>query len=94
MTREQEYAETVALKALAWLAADEALLDSFLGASGLAAADLAARAATPEMLAAVLDFILMDDAWVMAFCDSHALRYDRLMAVRQALPGGQSVHWS
>lgn len=94
MANERDNAEVIALKALAWLAGNEELLPLFLGSSGLAPAELAARAAEPEVLGSVLDFILMDDVWVQGFCDSERLPYDRLMAARAALPGGEQVHWT
>jgi hypothetical protein len=36
----------------------------------------------------VLDFLLMDDAWVVAFCDAAGLPYEAPMRARAALPGG------
>jgi hypothetical protein len=87
-----ERAETVALQALGWLAANEDLLPAFMGASGVSEGDLRARAADPDFLGAVLDFITMDDAWVVAFCDSAGLAYTDPQVARQALPGGEVVH--
>ena len=85
---------TVALGALSWLIANDDLRGIFLGASGLSPEDLRARAAEPELLGAVLDFILMDDAWVVSFSDTQGLPYDTLQRARAALPGGQQVHWT
>jgi hypothetical protein len=90
----QEIAETLALRALGWLVGNEALLPLFLGASGSSAGDLGARAADPDFLVSVLDFLLMDDAWVMAFCDAAGYGYSDPLAARQALPGGQETHWT
>ena len=87
-------AETVALQALGWLAANDELLPVFMGASGASAADLRARATDPEFLGAVLDFLAMDDAWVIAFCDAAGLAYSDPQIARQALPGGGMVHWT
>lgn len=87
-------AEVLALRSLGWLAGRDDLFDVFLGAGGVDRADLAARAQDPEFLAAVLDFILMDDAWIVAFCDAEGLAYDSLQAARAALPGGAQVHWT
>jgi Protein of unknown function (DUF3572) len=92
MRRDQ--AETVGLQALAWLAGEDELFGAFLGGSGAAAADLAEAAQRPEFLGAVLDFVMQDDAWVMAFCDGAKLPYTVPMQARAALPGGQSVHWT
>lgn len=90
----QESAETIGLRALGWLAGNDELLPVFLGSTGGDIADLRAGAGSPEFLAAVLDFITMDDTWVMAFCDAEGLAYDQPMAARQALPGGGDMHWT
>ncbi|GGE29615.1 hypothetical protein GCM10011360_17100 [Primorskyibacter flagellatus] len=87
-------AETVALTCLTWLVANDDLRGVFMGASGLSEQDLRTRAAEPDLLASVLDFILNDDAWVVACCDANGLAYDQPMLARAALPGGQQVHWT
>ena len=91
---EREMAETLALRALSWLLGNEELLPVFLGSTGASAEDLKTRAGEPEFLASVMDFILMDDAWVVAFCEAEALSYDAPVRARQALPGGGQVHWT
>lgn len=90
----QQSAETLALQALAWLAATDDLLVVFLAASGMAQQDLRAGAGDPAVLGAVLEFLMQDDAWVVAFCDAHALPYSAPQEARQALPGGAQVHWT
>lgn len=90
----QENAEIVALQALGWLAADAELLPVFLGASGAARQDLAQGARDPAFLGAVLDFLLLDDTWIIAFCDSVGLPYEALAQARAALPGGAQTHWT
>lgn len=90
----REPAETLALRALAWLAADDDLLGRFLGASGAAAGDLASGASDPRFLAAVVDFVLTEDALVMAFCDAAGYPYPAPMEARAALPGGEVPHWT
>ncbi|MES2968242.1 MAG: DUF3572 domain-containing protein [Pseudomonadota bacterium] len=87
-------AETVGLQALGWLAGNEDLLPVFLGATGASASDLAAQATDAAFLGSVLDFILMDDAWVIAFCDAAGLPYTLPMEARAVLPGGQATHWT
>ena len=77
-----------------WLAANDDLLPVFLGSSGASEGDLRERAADPQILGAVLDFLMMDDAWVVAFCDHVAVPYEHLMAARAALPGGEQVNWT
>lgn len=90
----RDIADTIALRALSWLVGNEDLLPVFLGASGTAPDDLRNRASDPVFLSSVLDFILMDDAWVVAFCDAEELAYTEPMAARQALPGGAETHWT
>jgi hypothetical protein len=90
----QDSAETLALQALTWLAGNEDLLPVFLGSTGLSPAELATRAGEPEFLGSVLDFLLMDDAWIVAFCDTAGLRYDAPSQARAYLPGGEATHWT
>jgi len=91
---QQERAEVIALQGLAWLAGNDDLCPTFLGASGGSVDDLRDRAADPAFLGAVLEFITMDDAWVMAFCDTIGLAYELPLQARYALPGAQNVHWT
>lgn len=94
MAFSRDAAETLALDALGWLVAQEELLPVFLGATGAGADDLRVRATDPEFLGAVLDFLCMDDAWVVAFCDQARVGYDRPMMARACLPGGETLHWT
>ena len=87
-------AETIGMIALTWLLGDEDLLPVFLGASGADPADLGAQASDPEFLSSVLDFIALDDAWIVRFCDEAGLRYTDPMTARALLPGGASMHWT
>ncbi len=94
MANQREQAEQIALRALAWLVGNQDLLPVFMGATGAGAEDLKARAAEPEFLGSVLDFLTMDDAWVMGFCDAEGLEYTAPMRARAALPGGQVPDWT
>ncbi len=87
-------AETLALKALGWLVGQDELLPVFLGASGASESDLRARAQDVEFLASVLDFLLMDDTWVMQFCDASGVGYELPMQARAQLPGGAQINWT
>jgi hypothetical protein len=80
-------AETFALKALAFLAADADAFERFLTNTGLDLADLRERAHEPELLAAVLDFLLGDDALLTAFAEAENVDPAFLHTVRRALPG-------
>ena len=94
MSYTQETAETLALQALGWLASNDDLLPVFLSSTGTSETDIKERAADPVFLGAVLDFLMMDDAWVVGFCDDITLSYDRIMQARAALPGGEQVNWT
>lgn len=89
-----ESGEILALQALAWLVGNEELLPAFLTASGADLADLRQRVTDPAFLIAVLDFLMSEDAWLMAFCDDHTIAYDAVDRARQSLPGGARVHWT
>jgi len=94
MSLTRNTAETIALQALGWLVGNDDLLPVFMGATGAAEADLRGAAHDPVFLGSVLDFILMDDAWVVGCCDAVAMPYTRLMEARQSLPGGDTIHWT
>ncbi|MBV2358483.1 DUF3572 domain-containing protein [Thalassococcus sp. CAU 1522] len=94
MVMSRESAETVGLQAVAWLASNDDLLPVFSGATGAGEAEFRVNLQDPEFQGAVLDFILMDDAWIAAFCDAQGLGYDAPMQARAALPGGAQVHWT
>ncbi len=89
-----ESAETLALTALGWLVGNEELLPVFLGSTGASIEDLRARAAEPDFLASVLDFLLLDDSWVLAFCDANAVPYEQPGLARSMLSGGADIHWT
>ncbi len=90
----REEAEALALDALAWMASEDDLLSVFMGSAGLSSDDLKSRANDPELLAAVLDFLVMDDEWVKGFSRSTGQSPDAAMRARAALPGGQLPHWT
>ena len=92
MTREM--AEQSALGALAWLSGNDELVPVFLGATGVSEADLRARAAEPDFLASVMDFLLMDDAWVSSCAQNFNWPPEHLAEIRAALPGGDLPNWT
>ncbi len=89
-----ESAEIIALRALTWLAGEETLFGDFLATTGASASDVAARAAQPDFLASVLDFLLLEDRWIVAFCEASELPYEAPMRARAGLPGGQIESWT
>ena len=89
-----ERAELIAIQALGWLAGNDDLGPAFLGQTGARAEDLRARAADPAFLASVLEYLTMDDQWIIAFCDDHGLGYDLPLRARYALPGAEHINWT
>ena len=87
-------AETLALNVLNWLVGNDELLPVFLGTSGASAEDLRARAAEAEFLTSVLDFLMLDDSWVIAFCDANSIPYDLPGLAHAALSGNSDMHWT
>lgn len=91
---DQDLAETRALGVLGWIAGQDEVLPVFLAATGSGEADLRARAAEPEFLAAVLDFLTTNDAWVIGCAEDLGWRPEEVMLVRAALPGGDLPNWT
>ncbi|MBY4892921.1 DUF3572 domain-containing protein [Rhodobacteraceae bacterium N5(2021)] len=91
---QQDFAETRALSLLAWLAGEEEILPQFMGATGVGVDDLRARAGEPEFLASVMDFLLMDDAWVLQGAEATGIAAHDFAMIRAALPGGDLPNWT
>jgi hypothetical protein len=62
-------AETLGFKALTWLLGRPDALARFFSTSGLSAADLRARASEPDLLAAIVDYLLSHEVLAMEFCE-------------------------
>ena len=80
-------AQTLALNALTHIAGDAEILARFLRISGLEPDDLRQRAGDPELLAAVIDFLLSDEALCTGFLAAEGIDPKMLHAARRALPG-------
>lgn len=91
MTPDQ--AETLALRALAFMAADEDMAGRFAGATGASLAEAPSRLAEAGYLAGILEFLVGEDRWIRAFCDSEGLPYDAPLRALMALPGGRREEW-
>jgi hypothetical protein len=89
-----EAAQILALQALGWIAADDEVFPLFLTATGASLGDLRVRAEDVDFQGAVLDFLLQDDARVVAFCDEHSHPYTAPLSARMALPGGAETFWT
>lgn len=81
----RQIAEIVAIEALSFVAGEPERLGLFLAESGLGPDTLRSAATDPQFLAAVLDFVLRDDAMVKAFAKSVELDPTNVAAARQVL---------
>lgn len=90
----QEFAETIALQALGWLAGHDELLPVFLGATGISLAALRSSAGNPEVLVSVLDFVCLDDQWIAAFAGHAGLAPSDPYTAKQVLSGASSMNWT
>ena len=80
-------AQILALQALGWIAGEENYLQALLERTGALGADLQARAADPEFLGAVVDFLLENEEILVAFCAAENIRPEQPMQARHVLPG-------
>lgn len=83
-------AETIALKALAFIAADETHLTAFMAACGCSPEEIGDSVRDPAFLGGVLDFVLQDDEMILDFCRSADIAPTDLTRARHALPGSPS----
>jgi hypothetical protein len=82
-----EGAEAVAIDALNFLAAEPERLSRFLALSGLGPHNLRQAAASPEVLAAVLDHLAGDERLLVAFAAAQGVDPGAVTAARGALSG-------
>ena len=87
-------AELFAARVLAWLSEDAARLAAFMAASGSAPDDFRRVMADPAFLLGVIDFVMADEAMLLACCTDLDLPPDYPARARAALPGGIDTHWT
>ena len=81
----KQHAETIALNGLAFLAAQPDDIERFLRNTGIDAAELRQRAADPDVLRAVLEYILAGDVTTTGFCQDQGLDSRDLHAASHVL---------
>lgn len=82
-------AETIALRALAFLAGEERQLQRFRALSGVDASTLMAEADTAPIQAAVLDHLLQDESLLMVFAGHAGLKPQSVGLARALLADGR-----
>ena len=91
---DQERAEAMAVQALGWMANDPEIMGQFLGWSGASVEDLRGIGASPTLMIAIVDFILLQDEWVIDASHEIGIPPEKFAAIKQALPGGAETHWT
>ena len=94
MAMNEEAAQVLALQALGWLVSSDELVGVFLGATGASVEDLKSQAADRAFQVSVLEFLTMDDAWVVSFCDEAGHAYEAPLMARHVLAGEAGRHWT
>lgn len=82
-----EAAEALALTALAFLLEESDRATRFLRSTGMDGAALPSCLGDPIFLGCVLDFVIADEALLLAVAEATGLRADRVVRQRQRLPG-------
>ncbi len=80
-------AQIIALKALAFIVADEKIRDSLQAETGVGGQELATSADDPMFLAGLLDFLLENEGLLISFCKIEGFEPEIPGLARAALPG-------
>ena len=91
---DKEIAETRALEVLTWVLSEDDLIQAFMGATGASQNDLRSNTLSHEFLISLLDFVLMDDRWVISCGKFLNIDPSQIQLIRMSLDGGQEVNWT
>ena len=91
---DKEIAETRALEVLTWVLSEGDLIQVFMGATGASQNDLRSNTLSHEFLISILDFVLMDDRWVISCGKFLNIDPSQIKLIRMSLDGGQEVNWT
>ena len=91
---DRETAETRALEVLTWVLSEDDLIQVFMGATGASQNDLRSNTLSHEFLLSILDFVLMDDRWVISCSKFLNIDPSQIQLIRMSLDGGQEVTWT
>ena len=90
----KEIAETRALEVLNWVLSEDDLIQVFMGATGASQDDLRSNTLNHEFLISILDFVLMDDSWVISCSKFMNIDPSQIQVIKMSLDGGQEVNWT
>jgi len=84
---DKDGAETIALQAFAYLAADPQRLARFLSLTGIAPGQLRSEAKTAEFQGAVLDHMMGDESLLLAFCQDAGINPESMRGAHVLITG-------
>jgi hypothetical protein len=82
-----EHAQSLAVSALAFIAADPDRLSRYLGLTGLGPDNLRTAAADPAFLGSVLDYLVADEKLMVEFAADAGLKPEAIARAQAALSG-------
>ena len=91
---DKEIAETRALEVLTWVLSEDDLIQVFMGATGASQNDMRSNTLSHQFLISILDFVLMDDRWVISCSKFLNIDPSQIQLIRMSLDGGQEVTWT
>ena len=91
---DKEIAETRALEVLTWVLSEGDLIQVFMGATGASQNDMRSNTLSHQFLISILDFVLMDDRWVISCSKFLNIDPSQIQLIRMSLDGGQEVNWT
>jgi hypothetical protein len=87
---DRDSAAALALRALAFIAADVERLERFFALTGVAPGDVRDLAMSPGFQLAVLDHLAAEEALLVEFAGLESASPEAVMGARRALGGGES----
>ncbi|ADZ70266.1 hypothetical protein SL003B_1840 [Polymorphum gilvum SL003B-26A1] len=87
-----EKAEEIATEALLHLTRDPDQVGRFLAVSGIGPESIRTAASEPGFLAGVLEFLMTDEALLLAYCENAGVRPTMIAAARFVLAGDPADH--
>ncbi|WP_376871431.1 DUF3572 domain-containing protein [Albirhodobacter sp. R86504] len=91
---QQEDAQLIGVNALGWIASQETVFEAFLMNTGARPEDLRALAGEDGFLTQVLDFVMLQDEWVIEFASASSMAPERVVMARAVLGHGDTRHWT
>jgi hypothetical protein len=89
-----EIAETRALEVLTWVLSEDDLIQVFMSSTGASQNDLRSNTLSHEFLISILDFVLMDDGWVISCSKFLNIDPAEINIIKSSLDGGREVNWT